>query len=292
MKREALNHPKMLDFASRLDIPRAHAVGILTLLFDFTAAYAPQGDIGKHRDGAIARACDWMGCPVEFITALVESGWIDRDGVYRLIVHDWSEHCENWVKAKLLKMELGFAVSSTPESALKSTSVATGVPTEMASQSVLKSTPERSPSRDPDPDPDPNPDLANPSLAQPSTTETPPEATDVAEVCGGILKAWNLAMEQDCKLTDKRLKALKQRLKDPFWAEHWREAIVKATESDFCNGLGDKGWKADFEWFVRPDSVVKLVEGKYENRKTLFNTYAAQRVSNSERAMKEFASGE
>lgn len=134
MKREALNHPKMLDLASRLNISRAHTVGILTLLFDFTASYAPQGDVGKHRDGAIARACDWMECPEVFITALVDAGWLDRDDKCRLIVHDWAEHCENWVRAKLYKLNLPFAgekhvrsenqdlsaVSSTPESGLKS----------------------------------------------------------------------------------------------------------------------------------------------------------------------------
>ncbi len=63
MKRDALNHPKMLDLSSRLDIPRAHAIGIITLLLDFTAQYAAQGDIGKHRNGAIARACEWMANP-------------------------------------------------------------------------------------------------------------------------------------------------------------------------------------------------------------------------------------
>jgi len=278
MKRDALNHPKMLDFASRLDIQRSHAIGMLTLLFDFTSQYAPQGDIGKHRDGAIARACEWMGNADEFVTALVESGWIDKSATpgVRLRVHDWPEHCEQWVKLKLTKLKLDFlseysAVDSPP----MQEGLAIAEPISVATaESIAEPIADGSASRD----------LAKPSLAKPSPGEAYPSLAktsqailtsgDAAIAAGAsglhseILDEWNRLMEQSCKMTPKRLKALKLRLKDKAWAEHWRDAIAKAAASDFCHGLGDKGWIADFEWFViRPDSVTKLVEGKYDNRR-------------------------
>lgn len=130
MKRDALTHPKMLDIASKLGISRAHAVGILNLLFDFTATHAPQGNIGKHRNGSIAMACDWTGDADAFVDALIETGWVDMDSNHRLLVHDWHVHCEQWVKQKLTKLKLDFATPSTEvDSKAVATAVATAVTT-------------------------------------------------------------------------------------------------------------------------------------------------------------------
>lgn len=115
MKREALRHPKMLDLASRLGIDRARAIGIVTLLLDWTADMAPQGDVGKWPDGAIAMACEWGTASGDvsrdataFVGALVDAGWLDRHPKARLLVHDWPDHCERWVKSKLASLGLDF----------------------------------------------------------------------------------------------------------------------------------------------------------------------------------------
>ena len=81
-----------------------------------------------------------------------------------------------------------------------------------------------------------------------------------------VATAWNQAMEQECRITRKRSVALKQRLSNSHWVENWRAAIVRASESDFCRGVNDRGWVADLEWFLKPDTVTKLLEGKYDNR--------------------------
>lgn len=111
MKLDALDHPKTLDFAARLNVSRPTAIGHLELLWAFTGKQSAQGNVGKWPDGAIARACDWMGDPKAFITALVDSGFLDRDPSYRLTVHDWSDHAPGWVRAKLKKVGLDFISS-------------------------------------------------------------------------------------------------------------------------------------------------------------------------------------
>lgn len=63
-----------------------------------------------------------------------------------------------------------------------------------------------------------------------------------------------------------RTKALKARRSDPYFAANWRTAIDRVAASSFCNGENDRGWKADFDFFIRPDTVVKVMEGKYDNR--------------------------
>lgn len=108
MKRETLRHPKTFDLASRLGIDRARALGILTLLWDFAADSAIQGDVGKWPNGSIARACDWLEDADAFVEALVEAKWLDRSSTHRLVIHDWPHHCERWVHLKMGKLRLTF----------------------------------------------------------------------------------------------------------------------------------------------------------------------------------------
>lgn len=65
----------------------------------------------------------------------------------------------------------------------------------------------------------------------------------------------------------KRSAALRTRLKEATFREHWREALDRIPESPFLCGHGKEGWMANPEWFLRPDKVTELLEGKYANGK-------------------------
>lgn len=108
MKLAGLGHPKTKDLALRLDITLPHAVGLLEFLWAFVAQQTPQGNIGRWRNEVIAKESQWSGDADEFVTALIESGFLDPCPTHRLLIHDWDEHCPNWVRAKLKKKELTF----------------------------------------------------------------------------------------------------------------------------------------------------------------------------------------
>jgi uncharacterized low-complexity protein len=131
LKLDALDHPKTLDFAARLGVSRPTAIGHLELLWAFVGKLAPQGNVGKFADGAIARASEWQGDPLEFIHALVGAGFIDVDAEQRLLIHDWHQHCPRWVSAKLKKLGITFAVPTAVPTAV-ATTVATTVPSPCA----------------------------------------------------------------------------------------------------------------------------------------------------------------
>ena len=95
-------------------MPIPHAVGLLELLWHFTAKYSPQGDVGKWDDQAIAEQLYWEGDPSTLIGALVACGWVDEDERHRLIVHDWSEHADEAVHFRLAKSRLRFADGRAP----------------------------------------------------------------------------------------------------------------------------------------------------------------------------------
>lgn len=108
MKLEALDHPKTLELASQLDVEIPTAIGYLELFWAFVAKKTPQGDVGKWSDGVIAHGCLWRGKASQFVHALTIAGFVDVDGKHRLLVHDWPQHCPNWVRAKLKKEGLAF----------------------------------------------------------------------------------------------------------------------------------------------------------------------------------------
>jgi hypothetical protein len=65
------------------------------------------------------------------------------------------------------------------------------------------------------------------------------------------------------KLSDKRKKTLKERLKDEFFKDNWKKALDMVPTIPFLMGKNKTDWRADFDFFTRPDSVAKIIEGKY-----------------------------
>lgn len=116
MKRETYRHPKTYDLSARLKCSRPEAIGFLTLLWDWATETALAGNVGRWANGAIARACDWTGCPDLFVNSLVGAGWLDEDPDHRLVIHDWGQHCENWVRAKAQKLGVSLLGCQKPPS--------------------------------------------------------------------------------------------------------------------------------------------------------------------------------
>jgi hypothetical protein len=114
MKRGTPQHPKVVDLAAKLKIPRYAAVGILESLWHFTAQYTPAGDVGKHTDQAIAFHIGWENAPETLLNALCASRWIDKNAHCRLYVHDWHEHAEDSVHITLTRKTLLFANGMRP----------------------------------------------------------------------------------------------------------------------------------------------------------------------------------
>jgi hypothetical protein len=78
---------------------------------------------------------------------------------------------------------------------------------------------------------------------------------------------WDEVMKPKRKtaVTSKRITALRARLKDPHFAENWRDAIRAIPQTPFLTGHNDRGWIADVDFILKPDSVVKITEGKYNS---------------------------
>ena len=145
MKREGLRHPKMMDLAARLSINHREAIGLLDLLFDWAIDYAIRGDIGKWTDAVIAGSVGWTEDASTLVTALVESGWLERSKEHRLIIHDWPDHVPMFARAKMKKLRLTFLEcyesEKSPENNPEASTVATKEPSKEGDTNPLPSLP-------------------------------------------------------------------------------------------------------------------------------------------------------
>lgn len=67
-------------------------------------------------------------------------------------------------------------------------------------------------------------------------------------------------------LTKKRSIAAAARFKENPDEGYWRDVMKRIEASTFCRGGGHTSWVADPEFLLRPDTHVKVMEGKYDNR--------------------------
>ena len=66
--------------------------------------------------------------------------------------------------------------------------------------------------------------------------------------------------------SERRKRQLRARLRDPTWLENAIRAIAMIPDSPFLLGENDRGWRADIDWFLKPDSVTRILEGKYRKK--------------------------
>lgn len=101
-----------------------------------------------------------------------------------------------------------------------------------------------------------------------STTTTRKQEEDITSV-SDLRELWNEETDgllpRCLKLTDTRKKKATARLSElPFDA--WIEVITRIKKSSFLCGENDRGWRADFDFLIKPDTATRVLEGKYDDR--------------------------
>lgn len=131
-----------------------------------------------------------------------------------------------------------------------------------------------------------SPYTENPYTDNPDTENTPQiikeenkeknissEVDDDVRVYKDVVAFYNKAVEgtgmpRCLKATEKRKRSIEARVRE-LGIEKVYEAITKASASSFCRGGGPRGWKADIDFIINPNSIIKILEGKYDNTSSL-----------------------
>lgn len=203
----------------------------------------------------------------QIIDALVESGKLQRD----------PETGAVWSHRALAEAEKAFDLWQRKSKGGKSKAAIDAEQKESKRTAVIDQ--EQDQDQDPELDREGSPPLSagnekpaaaveeNDGAAKPAS-KARPSAAQCAEVIG----AWNeMALEHGlltraAKMTDARQAAARTRLEENSIAEI-REAIGMVPKRPFLMGTNERGWKADIDFLLRPNSVSAILEGsKYMDR--------------------------
>lgn len=114
-KRGVLVHRKTRNLARILGIEQTYALGVLEALWHLAAAQRPRGDVGSLSNQDIADELYFRGDADVLVQALIDAKWLDENSEHRLLVHDWAEHCDDYVHRLLARRGELFACGSVPK---------------------------------------------------------------------------------------------------------------------------------------------------------------------------------
>lgn len=204
MKAGTQNHLKVKRLMRLLNAPMYRVVGILETLWLLCTDCCDEGNVGKYTDEEIADYLGWDGpqSPSELVRALSDSGWIDQDEEERLVVHDWLEHCPEYIRDRVRKRQARDSkprkqktyVSSKPDNCGQSRTdavVAGACPTLSESVPSIPNQSQPNPTK---------PGQTNTSCVETESPSSTPDHEDEPSVlafpCDGTPSAWGLVESQ------------------------------------------------------------------------------------------------
>lgn len=67
-------------------------------------------------------------------------------------------------------------------------------------------------------------------------------------------------------LSDNRKKAIKARINTGYTYDDFQNVFSLAEDSTFLKGGNDRNWSATFDWMIKDASMVKILEGNYNDK--------------------------
>lgn len=96
-----------------------------------------------------------------------------------------------------------------------------------------------------------------------------------------VINLWNsLNINNIVSISGTRKKMLNARLKE-YKKNNFIKAIENIRQSSFLKGQNQKGWVITFDWFIKPNNFIKVLENNYadkEDNSYLQNKYANEKI--------------
>ena len=226
----------------------------------------PEGILVGWDEEDISDACDWPGDPNELVTALIESGWLEKDSDGEYVIHDWCEHqgwaCKAKQRSNTAKQaanarwgkKYGNADSMQPHS-------------DSNTDSMQPHSDSNADSNAPSPSPSPLPS---------QNTPLPPKGKDV-ELKDFLLK--NIP-EDLSFLKNNFLEFFKYRQQKPKSKRYQSEIGINGLFRDICNCIAvghppveclniamERGWQTPSPDYFKPEMFTKLTNGTVQETK-------------------------
>lgn len=89
-------HPKRKRLSRLLGTSKAATIGHLHLVWWWAMDYAQDGDLSRYTDDDLADAGGWEGDAIQFVDALIESGFLSEERQ----VHDWDDYAGRLIEKR------------------------------------------------------------------------------------------------------------------------------------------------------------------------------------------------
>lgn len=265
------NHPKFLRLCHVLGIPEPHVYGHLEYLW--SVGYESGNEfIGDSI--SVELSAKWAGERGALCEALLDCGFIDAIEGGNYVIHDLLDHAPAYVLKRFQKEYERNNVGSQRKRKF--------APRNRSLSAEWRENRIREPNSDLGSLNGIKADIGTPPAPAPIVGEVSPTTPLVVFEENGrgeevnppgpkeLLEAWNAVarFRRARSLDGKRLRHFQARARCPDWASHWRAALKRASQSSFCCGGGPRGWRADIDWFLRPETVTKILEGNYDDNQS------------------------
>lgn len=255
------NHPKIIKLQRRLE---SQAVVSLIYLWIHVAQNKSSGVLANMSAEDIEIAAQWNGQPDAFVKTLVELRLLDHEN-NTYTVHNWEKN-----------NPYAFHASDRSAKAIKAAQARWGnkqndnPQCSEHKQAMQEEDTSNAPSPDPSPSPAPLPDISLSDDKNGAIRLPPCPHQEIISLYHEILpmcprvKEWNQARR---RFLQGRWRENSKRQKLDWWSGYFSYV----SKSDFLTGKvnsnnGQRPFLADLEWLIRPGNLVKVIEGKYENK--------------------------
>lgn len=250
----------------------------LVALWSYAAENHPDGRLPSPDDVEIGAG--WTGAPGALVAALKATGFLEADG---RTLHDW-EHEQPWVarrgervaqarsagaeggrkSAESRKIRFGSAQPKGPGSD-RSAPEAVASETSKRSRSGRFENPEAAPNLLSSPLRSEDCVLSEHLSSRDETTggDSPDSSADAD--LPPLALAWNAAVEHAglprvTRLSAARRRHVVARLKDEPDLAVWSRAFALIAADPFCRGTNDRGWRANFDYALRPEKCGRWLD--------------------------------
>jgi uncharacterized protein YdaU (DUF1376 family) len=105
-----------------------------------------------------------------------------------------------------------------------------------------------------------------------TTTTRRPSKEGLPDPSQKAFEMWNemvsktTGFSQAQVLSETRKVKLRLRVEELGGFDGWGAALAKVAASSYCRGDNDRGWIADLDFMLQQSSLIRLMEGKYDDR--------------------------
>lgn len=247
MRIELQTHPKTVRIMSATQSDKFRVIGGLHAVWSVFDAHSEDGKLKGYTPDLMDQVIGWTG----FARAMEAVGWLVYDGLETLAMPEFEEHNGKSGKRRAEDQK-------RKRESRKSVRNLSG---EDADEKLTREEKRR--------EEDTYTSPTDVDDSQPVTEQPEKRTIPVKEILSAYHEHLPMmpAVRMMTETRKKKLKARWLESEDRQNIDYWKRFFSYVAQSDFLTGRSEAWSGCDFEWLIESKNHVRIIEGRYENRK-------------------------